>query len=114
MGELFNNPNEWLSLVTGRLIDFIRIHISQVGGLSMARKVAALCIQEARVFTQAEQDVFPGCPELKSGYYYANDKPGLGIDLDEKLAARFPIEDDPSFDMRWGNLRRRDGTVTKP
>jgi L-alanine-DL-glutamate epimerase-like enolase superfamily enzyme len=43
MGELFNNPNEWLSLVTGRLIDFIRIHISQVGGLSMARKVAALC-----------------------------------------------------------------------
>jgi len=43
MGELFNNPNEWLSLVTGRLIDFIRIHISQVGGLSMARKIAALC-----------------------------------------------------------------------
>jgi mannonate dehydratase len=29
--------------VTGRLIDFIRIHLSQVGGLTMARKVAALC-----------------------------------------------------------------------
>ena len=43
MGELFNNPNEWLPLVTGRLIDFIRIHISQVGGLTMARKIAALC-----------------------------------------------------------------------
>jgi mannonate dehydratase len=148
MGELFNNPNEWISLVTGRLIDFIRIHVSQVGGISMARKVAALCeffavrtawhgpgdvspvghaanvhldlachnfgIQEAREFTQAEQDVFPGCPELKDGYYWANDKPGLGIDLDEKLATRFPITDDPSFDMRWGNLRRRDGTVVKP
>jgi mannonate dehydratase len=148
MGELFNNPNEWLSLVTGRLIDFIRIHISQVGGLSMARKVAALCeffavrtawhgpgdvspvghaanvhlglachnfgIQEARDFTQAEQDVFPGCPTLKEGYYWANDKPGLGIDLDEKLAAKFPITDDPPFDMRWGNVRKRDGTVVKP
>jgi mannonate dehydratase len=148
MGELFNNPNEWLGLVTGRLIDFIRIHISQVGGLSMARKVAALCeffavrtawhgpgdvspvghaanvhldlacpnfgIQEARAFTQAEQDVFPGCPELKNGYYHANDRPGLGIDLDEKLAARFPIDDNPTFDMRWGNLRRRDGTIMKP
>jgi mannonate dehydratase len=148
MGELFNNPNEWLSLVSGRLIDFIRIHISQVGGLSMARKIAALCeffavrtawhgpgdvspvghaanvhldltcsnfgIQEARDFNQAEQDVFPGCPTLKDGYYWANDKPGLGIDLDEKLAAKFPINDDPSFDMQWGNLRRRDGTVVKP
>jgi mannonate dehydratase len=148
MGELFNNPNEWLPLVTGRLIDFIRIHITQIGGITIARKIAAICeffavrtawhgpgdlspvghagnvhldlscpnfgIQEARVFTQAEQDVFPGCPELKEGYYYANDKPGLGIDLDEKLAARFPIKDDPSFDMHWGNVRRRDGTIVKP
>jgi mannonate dehydratase len=148
MGELFNNPNEWVPLVTDRLIDFIRIHLSQVGGLTMARKVAALCeffavrtawhgpgdvspvghaanvhldlvvpnfgIQEAREFTQAEQDVFPGCPELRDGYYWASDRPGLGIDLDEKLAAKFPIIDEPSFDMRWGNLRRRDGTVTNP
>jgi mannonate dehydratase len=148
MGELFNNPNEWLQLVSGRLIDFIRIHLSQVGGLTMARKVAAMCeffavrtawhgpgdvspvghaanvhldlacpnfgIQEARLFSQAEQDVFPGCPELKDGYYWANDKPGLGIDLDEKLAAKFPIKDDPSFDMRWGNVRRKDGTIVKP
>jgi mannonate dehydratase len=30
-------------------------------------------IQEAREFTQAEQDVFPGCPVLKDGYYHAND-----------------------------------------
>jgi mannonate dehydratase len=148
MGELFNNPNEWVPLVSGRLIDFIRIHISQVGGLTMARKVAALCeffavrtawhgpgdvspvghaanvhldlacpnfgIQEAKEFTQAEQDVFPGCPELKDGYYWLSDRPGLGIDLDETLAAKFPIGDEPPFDMHWGNLRRRDGSITKP
>jgi mannonate dehydratase len=148
MGELFNNPNEWVDLVSKRLIDFIRIHISQVGGLTMARKVAALCeffnvrtawhgpgdvspvghaanvhldlsitnfgVQEARAFTQAEKDVFPGCPELKDGYLWANDKPGLGIDLDEKLAAKFPISDDPPFDFRWGNYRRKDGSIVKP
>jgi mannonate dehydratase len=34
--------------------------------------------------------VFPGAPEIKGGYMYANDKPGLGIDIDEKLAAKFP------------------------
>jgi hypothetical protein len=39
--------------------------------------------------------------------------PGLGIDLDEKLAARFPAAE-PPFDLRWGNVRRRDGTVVKP
>lgn len=148
MGELFNNTNEWLPLVSERLIDFIRVHLSQVGGLTMARKMAALCeffrvrtawhgpgdvspighaanvhldlvvpnfgIQEAKEFNQGEQDVFPGCPILRDGYYHVSDKAGLGIDLDEKLAARFPIRDDPSFDMFWGNVRRRDGTIVTP
>ena len=43
MGELFNTQQEYVPLIAERLIDFIRIHISQIGGLSMARKVAALC-----------------------------------------------------------------------
>ena len=43
MGELFNTQHEYLPLIKERLIDFIRIHISQIGGLSPARKVAALC-----------------------------------------------------------------------
>ena len=148
MGELFNSPHEWTGLVSDRLIDFIRVHISQVGGLSKARKMIAMCeffgvrsawhgpgdvspvghaanvhldlatpnfgVQEARAFSQAEQDVFPGCPELQDGYYWANDQPGLGIDIDEKLAAKFPIRDDPPFDLHWGNLRRLDGTSVKP
>jgi mannonate dehydratase len=148
MGELFNSPHEWTGLVSSRLIDFIRVHISQIGGLSKARKMAAMCeffgvrtawhgpgdvspvghaanvhldlatpnfgVQEARAFNQAERDVFPGCPELKEGYYWANDQPGLGIDLNESLAARFPIRDDPPFDMHWGNTRRSDGTIVTP
>src|SRR6185369_1106241 len=43
MGELFNNAHEWAGLVSGRLIDFIRCHLSQVGGLTAGRKIAALC-----------------------------------------------------------------------
>jgi len=148
MGELFNNPNEYIHLISNRLIDFIRIHISQIGGLTQARKVAALCewfavrtawhgpgdvspvghaanvhldiatpnfgIQEGREFSQAERDVFPGCPELRNGYFWVSERPGLGIDMDVTAARRFPITDDPPFDMRWGNYRRRDGAVIRP
>ena len=32
MGELFNSPHEWVPLIKDRLIDFLRIHLTQAGG----------------------------------------------------------------------------------
>jgi mannonate dehydratase len=148
MGELFNNPNEWLDLVSGRLIDFIRCHLSQVGGITAARKIAALCefyrvrtawhgpadtspvghaaqmhldlatwnfgIQESTFFNDTAKEVFPGTPEIRNGLMYCNEKPGLGIDVDEALAAKYPIRDEPPFDLQWGRLRGWDGTIRRP
>ena len=145
MGELFVNRHEWLPLVTNRWIDFIRLHISAVGGLSMARKVAACCeffnvrtawhgpgnvspvghavnlhldlasynfgIQEQTLFSDTLRELFPGAPEIKEGYMYANDRPGLGIDVDEKVAAKHPYT---SPGRNRGTDRRLDGTIVRP
>lgn len=149
MGELFNTQHEYLPLIKDRLIDFIRIHISQIGGLSPARKVAALSeyfgvrtawhgpgdaspvahaaqlalelasynfgVHEGSGFPQNTQEVFKGCPEVKNGYMLAQEKPGLGLEVDEKLAEKFPFPaGPPNFDYNWGTTRRRDGTVIRP
>ena len=145
MGELFNNPMEWLGLISNRLIDFIRVHISQIGGITPARKLAILCenfsvrtawhgpgdvspvghaanihldltswnfgIQEWSGWSEKSMEVFPGCPELRGGYVYANDKPGLGIDIDETLAAKYVCSEDLP---KWTNARRPDGTLARP
>jgi mannonate dehydratase len=145
MGELFVNTNEWLPLISGRLIDFIRCHISAIGGITPARKLAALCeafgirtawhgpgdvspvghaanvhldvsspnfgIQEWSGFGDLEQEIFPGCPEVRGGYAYPNDRPGLGIDVNEALAAKYPC---PDGVLEWTQTRLPDGTLVTP
>jgi mannonate dehydratase len=148
MGELFAHPLEWLDLISGRLIDFIRCHLSAIGGLTVARKLAHFSeffrvrtawhgpgdvtpighaanlhldlatwnfgVQEYSAFSDATREVFPGAPELASGMLVPSERPGLGVDLDEALAARYPIRDDPPFDLHWGRLRDQDGTIRRP
>jgi mannonate dehydratase len=52
---------------------------------------------------------------VKNGYMLATEKPGLGIEVDEKVAAKFPFSPGPpNFDYSWGTTRRSDGTVIRP
>lgn len=43
MGELFTNPTEWRTIVQNQWIDFIRVHLSDIGGLTPAKKLANFC-----------------------------------------------------------------------
>lgn len=147
MGELYVNPHEYVPLIQERLIDFIRVHISDIGGLTRAWKLAALCeffgvrtawhgpgdaspvahaanlaldlacynfgIQESYLFPERTQAVFPGCPEIRDGMIWSNEQPGLGIDIDEKEAAKYPFPD-AAFNGAWPAIRQPDGTVVRP
>lgn len=157
-GELFNNSAEWKTLITEHLIDYIRVHISQVGGITPARKLQIFAeqfgvrtawhgpgdmsplahaanihidlaapnfgvqewsgieppnfvIQELKGPHGALLEVFPGMPEFRQGYVYANDLPGLGIDLKEEEAAKYPCEKNITT---WTQTRRRDGALQTP
>ena len=151
MGELFNSPHEWGPLIAERLIDYMRIHISQAGGLTPCRKMAILgehfgvktawhgpgdvspvghmCnlhldlasynfgVQEGGRIRGVEAEIFKGSETFKDGYLYANDSPGWGIEVDEKLAAKYPFREGrgqgPNLNGGWGVIRRLDGTVIK-
>jgi len=157
-GELFNNPCEWRFLITERLIDFIRVHLSQIGGITAGRKLQIFAeqfgvrtawhgpgdmsplahaanihidlasrnfgvqewsgteppnfvIQELKGPRAALLEVFPGLPEFRNGHVYANDKSGLGVDIDEAEAAKYPCENTV---ITWTQTRLKDGTLQTP
>ncbi len=146
MGELFNSPHEWIDPIKDQLFDFIRIHISQIGGITPAMKVARLGeafnvrtawhgpgdvspvghaanahidlavwnfgIQERVNFSEKIREIFPGSPYIENGFMYVNEAPGLGVDIDEKLAAKYPL---PEVQMNdWTQVRKNDGTIIRP
>lgn len=157
-GELFNHPLEWRNLVAERLIDYIRVHLSQVGGITPGRKLQLFAeqygvrtawhgpgdmsplahaanihidlasrnfgvqewsgteppnfvIQALKGPREALLDVFPGLPEFRNGYVYANDQPGLGVGLDEVEAAKYPCD---ASVTTWTQTRLIDGTLQTP
>jgi mannonate dehydratase len=56
-------------------------------------------------------EMFPGLPQVKNGFVYPNELPGLGIDMDETLAAKYPCKDENPF---WTLSRLPDGTSSRP
>lgn len=157
-GELFNNPLEWKTLIIERLIDYIRVHISQIGGITPARKLQIFAeqfgvrtawhgpgdmspvghavnihlsisahnfgiqewsgteppnfvIQELKGPKDALLEVFTGLPVMENGYVYPNNKPGLGIDINEECAKKYPCENNITT---WTQTRKLDGSIYTP
>lgn len=60
------------------------------------------------------QEVFPGCPKMKKGYMYLNEAPGIGVDINEKEAAKYPFPEFPRGTGFRFPVRKPDGTQIRP
>ncbi|MEJ7766233.1 MAG: enolase C-terminal domain-like protein [Chitinophagaceae bacterium] len=143
MGELFNNINEFKMPMVNQWFDYIRVHVSQIGGITPAMKIARLGewfniktafhgpgdvspvghaahahidlavwnfgIQEAVHFSDKLKTIFSGCPTMNNGYMSVNEVPGIGVDVNEKEAAKYPIGTKSSW-----QVRKSDGTIIRP
>ncbi|ETP72267.1 enolase superfamily enzyme [Lachnospiraceae bacterium JC7] len=164
-GELYVNPNEWQDAVINRSVDYLRAHLSDIGGITPAIKMAAFAapfgvrtcwhcppdmspvaasavinidlaipnfglqewsaiksykflqqgsgaIDNDEQASDAIYEVFSGMPEYgNDGYVYANEKPGLGIDIDEKAAAKYSCKHPVTV---WTQTRNPDGSLQTP
>lgn len=124
IGEVFNSVYDYTTLITGQLIDYIRMPIVHGGGITHLLKVAAFAsiyhintgfhgatdlspvnlaatlhfnfainnfgIQEYMPHQEIVHDVFSHHYSYNKGFMYIEDKPGLGVDIDEEKAKKYP------------------------
>ncbi len=140
MGELFHTKWDCLPLLAEQLIDYIRCDLGHIGGITEAKKIAAIAecyyiqtawhgpgdigpamhaanvhvdlaipnfgVQEMVAFSEEVHEVLPGAPIFQNGYLNVTDAPGLGVDVNEEAAARYPYKR-----AYLPNTRRADGSV---
>jgi mannonate dehydratase len=82
--------------------------IAQAAALHVQMSIPNFGVQEWTDFRSIQVlcDLFPTPCEVRDGYAYPNEAPGLGIDFNEALAERFPYV--PTY---MPQIRRADGTV---
>jgi mannonate dehydratase len=141
IGEVFNTIWDCQQLISGQLIDFIRVAIAHAGGISHVRKIFGLAevhqvrgaphgpsdvspitlgasihlalatpnfgIQEYMGYDPLVHEVFPHAWSFSDGYLTPGERPGIGVEMDEELAAKYPY--DPAY---LPVARRPDGSMT--
>ncbi|MFI5758600.1 D-mannonate dehydratase ManD [Streptomyces sp. NPDC051569] len=121
IGEVFNTVYDYQTLVSEKLIDYVRSSVTHFGGVSPLKKLfdfaaqhqiksgihgpedispvgmaAAIHldlaihnfgIQEYSGYTALTEEVFPHAYTFTNGYLHPGEAPGIGVELNEDLAA---------------------------
>ena len=87
--------------------------INQLAASHVDMNSSSFGIQEDNHYPEIVHEVMPGTAQIRSGYRYGSGKPGLGIDLDENIAAKFLLTEDHRV-SDWTTVRGMDGGLIKP
>jgi mannonate dehydratase len=80
--------------------------VNQLASYHVDISSSAFGIQEENHFPPLVHEMFPGIAEIRKGYLYGSGKPGLGIDINEELAAKYPLGE-----IRGGGAYPTDRTI---
>jgi mannonate dehydratase len=87
--------------------------VNQMASYHVDISSTAFGIQEENQFPPLVHEMMPGTAQLRRGYLYGSDKPGIGVDIDEQIAAKYPLGDIRNGGV-YGTDRAMDGSVVKP
>jgi len=87
--------------------------VAHVANLALDLACYSFGIQEQYVLGPETREVFPGCLEIQDGYLWPDEAPGLGLDIDEQLAARLRFLEHP-LRGGWDAIPREDRAVIRP
>lgn len=141
-GEQWTTKWSFRQVIEEELINYARVDLARVGGITAALKIARLCethwiklaphntggppliaaslhvllaidnvgVQECpRVPGTAWTDLFPVQVPFENGYLLTPKGPGLGIEFDESMVAKYPYKAGP---LRLPAFWRLDGSMT--
>lgn len=88
--------------------------VNQMAAVHVDLSISSFGVQEENHFRPEEYDLFPGHALLEGGYLYANDNPGLGLDIDEAKAKALLDPERAAKSFYIAEDRRTDGSIVRP
>jgi mannonate dehydratase len=87
--------------------------VNQMAAYHVDISSTAFGIQEENQFPPLVHEMMPGAGQIRRGYLYGSGKPGIGLDIDEALAAKHPIAAVPNGGG-YPLDRGMDGSIVRP
>ena len=87
--------------------------VNQMASYHVDISSTAFGIQEENSFPAVTREILPGTGEIRKGYLYGSGLPGLGLDINEEMAAKYPLDEIKGAGA-YGTDRTIDGRVVYP